>query len=56
MRHFRVELLRQEAAEVHSLLTKYTDVIAGRARRRQTVRGLRVLSQLGVTRGTFDYE
>jgi putative protease len=56
VRYFRVELLRQDAAEVHSLLTKYADVVAGRADGRQTVRGLRVLSQLGVTRGTFDYE
>jgi putative protease len=56
VRYFRVELLRQDAAETHSLLTKYADVIAGRADGRQTVRGLRVLSQLGVTRGTFDYE
>jgi putative protease len=56
VRHFRVELLRQDPAETHALLTKYADVIAGRADGRQTVRGLRVLSQLGVTRGTFDYE
>lgn len=56
VRYFRVELLRQSAAETHALLTNYADVIAGRADGRQTVRGLRVLSQLGVTRGTFDYE
>ena len=56
VRHFRVELLRQDAGEAHALLTKYADVIAGRADGRETVRGLRVLSQLGVTRGTFDYE
>jgi putative protease len=56
VRHFRVELLRQDATETHALLTKYADVIAGRADGRQTARGLRVLSQLGVTRGTFDYE
>ncbi|MDB5324216.1 MAG: family peptidase [Phycisphaerales bacterium] len=56
VRHFRVELLRQDATETHALLTKYADVIASRADGRQTVRGLRVLSQLGVTRGTFDYE
>jgi putative protease len=56
VRHFRVELLRQDATETHALLTKYADVIAGRADGRQMVRGLRVLSQLGVTRGTFDYE
>jgi putative protease len=53
---FRVELLRQDAAATHSLLSKYADVVTGRADGKQTVRGLRVLSQLGVTRGTFDYE
>jgi hypothetical protein len=37
-------------------MTKYAEVIAGRADGKQTVRGLRVLSQLGVTRGTFDFE
>ncbi len=56
VRYFRVELLRQNAAETHSLLSKYAEVIAGRADGRETVRGLRVLSQLGVTRGTFDFE
>ena len=56
VRYFRVELLRQDATEAQALLTKYADVIAGRADGRQTVRGLRVLSQLGVTRGTFDYK
>jgi putative protease len=56
VRTFRVELLRQNGGETQALLTKYADVIAGRADGRQTVRGLRVLSQLGVTRGTFDYE
>lgn len=56
VRFFRVELLRQNAAETHSLLSKYADVITGRADGKETVRGLRVLSQLGVTRGTFDFE
>ena len=56
VRTFRVELLRQNTGETQALLTQYADVLAGRADGRQTVRGLRVLSQLGVTRGTFDYE
>jgi putative protease len=56
VRHVRVELLRQDARETHDLLTKYADVVEGRADGKQTARGLRVLSQLGVTRGTFDYE
>jgi putative protease len=56
VRLFRVEVLRQNAAETLDLLKKYSDVIAGRSEGRETVRSLRVLSQLGVTRGTFDYE
>ena len=56
VRFFRVELLRQGPDETLALLGRYADVITGRADGKQTVRTLRVLSQLGVTRGTFDYE
>lgn len=54
--HFRVELLRETADDVAALLTKYADVLAGRADAVQTVRSLRVLNQLGVVRGTLDRE
>jgi putative protease len=53
---FRVELLRESAEETVDLLNRYAEVVAGRSDGRATVRSLRVLSQLGVTRGTFDYE
>lgn len=56
IRHFRVELLREGAAEVAPLLTRYADVLAGRADAVTTVRSLRVLNQLGVVRGTLDRE
>ncbi|HSI32015.1 MAG TPA: DUF3656 domain-containing protein [Tepidisphaeraceae bacterium] len=56
VRVFRLELLRQDAAETTGLLDRYADVIAGRADGGQAVRSLRVLSQLGVSRGTFDFE
>ncbi|MFN4243224.1 MAG: DUF3656 domain-containing protein [Tepidisphaerales bacterium] len=56
VRHFRVELLRERPEEVGPLLTRYADVLAGRADAVQTVRSLRVLNQLGVVRGTLDRE
>jgi putative protease len=56
LRHFRVELLREKGDEVATLLDRYADVIAGNAEPQSTVRSLRVLNQLGVTRGTLDHE
>jgi putative protease len=56
VRLFRLELLRQSPEETQTLLAKYADVITGRTDGKTAVRSLRVLSQLGVTRGTFDYE
>jgi putative protease len=56
IRHFRVELLRERPHEVRPLLTRYADVIAGRTEPRAALKSLRVLNQLGVTRGTLDRE
>jgi putative protease len=56
IRHFRVELLREKRDEVVPLLNRYADLIAGRSDPRSTMRSLRVLNQLGVTRGTLDRE
>ncbi len=53
VRHFRVELLRETAAEVAPLLEHYSRVIAGEETSRQTWRNLQILNQLGVTRGTL---
>jgi putative protease len=53
VRWFRVELLRETAAEVGPLLQRYAAVFDGRDDGRATWRSLRVLNQLGVTRGTL---
>jgi hypothetical protein len=49
-------LLRERAAEVKPLLSRYRDVIDDRAEPRAAIKSLRVLNQLGVTRGTLDRE
>jgi putative protease len=51
---FRVELLRESAAEAGPLLTRYADVLTGQTQPHVAVRSLRVLNQLGVTRGTLE--
>ena len=53
VRDFRVELLRESAAEVAPLLERYARIVAGLEDGRAAWRQLRVLSQLGVTRGTL---
>jgi putative protease len=51
--HSRVELLRQRRDEVTPLLRRYADVLLGRSEPKAALRSLRVLNQLGVTRGTL---
>ncbi|HWG03947.1 MAG TPA: U32 family peptidase [Beijerinckiaceae bacterium] len=51
--HFRVELLRETGVEAVSLLQRYARVLRGEDDPRATWRQLRVLNQLGVTRGTL---
>jgi putative protease len=53
VRHFRVELLRENASETAALLDRYARVLAGQEDGRSAWRGLQVLNQLGVTRGTL---
>jgi putative protease len=53
LRHFRVELLRETADQVGSLLEQYGRVLAGLDDGRATWRHLQALDQLGVTRGTL---
>jgi putative protease len=53
LRTFRVDLLRESAAQVPALLDRYARVIAGRDDGRAAWRELRALNQLGVTRGTL---
>lgn len=54
--HFRVELLREKPHEVAPLLDRYADLVAGRSQPKAALQRLRVLNQLGVTRGTLDRE
>jgi putative protease len=54
IRDYRVELLRESAQEVGPLVERYARVIAGEEDGRSAWRQLKVLSQLGVTRGTLE--
>jgi putative protease len=53
LRHFRVELLLETPEQVGPLLESYARGLAGLDAGRRTWRGLQVLNQLGVTRGTL---
>jgi putative protease len=53
VRNFRVELLRETAAQIPQLLEHYSRVMAGTEAPQQAWRSLQVLNQLGVTRGTL---
>jgi putative protease len=53
VRHFRVELLREDAGQTAALLDRYARVLAGLDDGRAAWRGLQILNQLGVTRGTL---
>jgi putative protease len=58
IRHFRIVLLGGggggDGVEVAPLLNRYADVLSGKSDPRTTMRSLRVLNQLGVTRGTLE--
>ncbi len=56
VRQFRIELLRERGEEAVSLIEKYRRVLAGQEQPLQMVRSLRVLNQLGVTRGTLGHD
>lgn len=53
---FRVELLRETAAETRTLIGTYARVIDGQHANQGVSRQLHVLNQLGVTRGTLEFE
>jgi putative protease len=53
LRHYRVELLREPAGDISPLLDRYSRVLAGLDDGRSAWRGLQILNQLGVTRGTL---
>jgi putative protease len=54
LRDFRIELLRESAEEIAPLLDQYAGVLAGLDDGHRTYRQLRVLNQLGITRGTLE--
>ena len=56
IRNYRVEMLRENGEETVKLLRFYAAALRGEAAPVQTLRSLRVLSQLGVTRGTLAHE
>jgi putative protease len=56
IRNFRIEMLREDAAETTRIMDRYTRVVAGLEKPVETLRSLRVLNQLGVTRGTLAHE
>jgi putative protease len=55
LHHFRLELLREDADQTISLYDRYTALLSGRSAAKSTLRELKVLNQLGVTRGTLDH-
>jgi U32 family peptidase len=54
LQHFRVELLRERPEEIAPVLDNYVRVLGGKDDGRATWRELRVLNQLGITRGTLN--
>ena len=52
-RHFRVELLNEDAAQTTQVIAGYRDLLAGRADGTALARRLRAADQLGVTSGTL---
>ena len=53
---FRVELLRETTAETQALLTQYALVLAGKARGPRVWHELQVINQVGITRGTLEFD
>jgi putative protease len=53
-RHFRVEFVNEPAAEVHRTLERYSRLLRGEITGAELWKELRLLNQLGVTRGQID--
>jgi putative protease len=53
---FRVELLLESAAETQALLTSYARVLSGLEAGPRVWRELKVLNQVGITRGTLEFQ
>ena len=56
LRHFRVELLEENAAESHRVIAAYQSLLRGGSDGGRLWRELNAQSQLGVTRGTYAVE
>ena len=56
LRHFRVELLEESAAETENILSAYQSLLSGKSSGESLWRELKARSQLGVTRGTLAEE
>jgi putative protease len=56
IRRFRVELLREDRAGTWALLGSYARVLAGHEAGPRVWQELQVLNQVGITRGTLEFE
>ena len=54
VRHFRVELLEENADQVRETIGLYRDLLAGRLTGKQVWRQLKAVNRVGVTRGTLE--
>ena len=54
VRHFRVELLDEPAAEIARIVTAYRGLLAGRTTGREVWKALNAANRVGVTRGTLE--
>lgn len=54
VRHFRVELLEENAADVRETVHLYRDLLAGRLTGKAVWRRLKAVNRVGVTRGTLE--
>jgi putative protease len=54
VRHFRVELLEENAADVGETIRLYRDLLADRLTGKEVWRRLKAVNRVGVTRGTLE--
>jgi len=53
-RHFRIEFLEENAAEIGRVVRAYRDLLAKRTTGREVWRALKAANRVGVTRGTLE--
>jgi len=53
LRHFRIELLEESAAETRAVIEAYQELLSGKRDGETLWRTLKAQSQLGVTHGTY---